>query len=194
MILPLGLSGPFDSARASVDWTAAATGLVQRTVEKELTNLLGNALGGSRSGSEKGSADGSPVDSAGSSAADTKQPTRTAAPPASLRGESPSGNFAIEVTKTSWGGSFLAQDFKIEGKVSGTGVKGGSIVVVDASGGELERKDITNYAQQPGTDEFIFKTRADGKKLVLAGFPVTVTLTAIGADGETAEVTLEVTR
>ena len=194
VILPRGLSGPFDSARASVDWTAAATGLVQRTVEKELTNLLGNALGGSRSGSEKGSADGSPVDSAGSSAADTKQPTRTAAPPASLRGESPSGNFAIEVTKTSWGGSFLAQDFKIEGKVSGTGVKGGSIVVVDASGGELERKDITNYAQQPGTDEFIFKTRADGKKLVLAGFPVTVTLTAIGADGETAEVTLEVTR
>ena len=194
VILPVGLSGPFDSARASVDWTSAATGLVQRTVEKELANLLGGALGGSRGDSTGASADGSSDPPTTETGANRDKSAPPAASPASRRGESPSGKFAIEVTKTSWGGSFLAQDYKIEGKVSGLGVKGGSIVVIDASGSEIQRKDITNYARQPGTDEWIFKTRADGKSLVLAGFPVTVTLTAVGADGETAEVTLSVDR
>ena len=194
VILPLGLSGPFDNARASVDWTSAATGLVQRTVENEIANLLGGALGGSRGDSTGASADGSSDMPTAGADANRNKPTQPAASPAPRRGESPSGKFAIEVTKTSWGGSFLAQDYKIEGKVSGLGVKGGRIVVVDASGGEIQRKEITNYSRQPGTDDWIFKTRADGKSLVLAGFPVTVTLTALGADGETAEVTLEITR
>ncbi len=194
VIVPLGLSGPFDSARASVDWTSAAREMVQRTVEKELAGLIGGALGGSQTNPNGEAGDQPRGQSSSETDARSARIGEPAVAPEERRRESPSGSVVIEVTKTGWGGSFLAQDFKIEGRVSGSGVKRVWMTAVDASGGEIEKKDVTNFAQTPGENTRTFKTRADGKSLVLADFPVTVRLTAVGADGGTAEVTLLVSR
>jgi len=183
-VLPLGLSGPLDGAGASVDWGAAAEGVARRTIERELDDVLGNLLGGSRD---------DPPDEAAVSSSDAAAvaPAGQAAPGA-RRVEAPSGRFAIEVTKTGWGGSFFAQDYKIQGRVTGTGVERAVMTAVDGGGREVTKKTINLEARLVDAGEAPFEVRVDGKKLVLAGYPVTVTLTASAADGEIAELVLEI--
>jgi hypothetical protein len=183
VILPLGLSGPLGGVGASVDWSAAADAVVHRTVERELTKLLGNALGGSRTDS--------PDPSAAPLAAPPEQ-GRPAAQTRARRAESPSGRFAIEVTRTRWGGSFFAQDYKIECTISGSGIQRVDLRAVDAGGRELEKRTVDVAAKMAGSLETTVQLRVDGKPLLLATFPVTVTLTAMGDNGENAELELEI--
>jgi hypothetical protein len=180
VVLPLALSGRLDEAGASVDWGAAAAGFAQRTVERELGNLLGDFLGGS---SEEAPSEVSPDQP-------EKQPKEVAdqAPAeAGRRAESPDGRFEVEVTKTDWGGSFFAQDFKIWGTVRGKRIDKVDMRAIDARGGEIEQGTV-DVPPKGSTFEF----RVDGKRLVVASYPVTVTITAVGGDGETAAVTLEI--
>ena len=66
------------------------------------------------------------------------------------------------------------------------------MTAIDANGREIEKKTV-NLARSP-TDggEVAFQIRVDGKQLVLASYPVIVTLKASGADGETAEINITV--
>ena len=184
VVLPLGLSGPLDGARASVDWGAAAEGVARRRIERELGGVLGNLLGGSRNDEPDEDAESSPDEAA-------VAPTVQAAPRA-RRADAPSGRFALEVTRTGWGGSFLAQDFKIQCRVKGTDVERAVMTAVDAGGREVTKKTVDLAARLADAGEASFEVRVDGKKLVLAGYPVTVTLTAFAADSETAELVLEI--
>ncbi len=188
VVLPVGLSGPLDGARASVDWDAAVKGVARRTVERELTNLLGDVLGGSRDDT-KGDRSTTPAEAG---AAAPQELPRPDGPTRALRAEPPSGRFALEVTKTEWGGSFLAQDFKIRCKVTGTGVERTVMTALDAGGREVEKTTVDLAARMADGTEASFEVRVDGKRLLLAGYPVTVTLAATGAGGETAELTLEI--
>ena len=106
---------------------------------------------------------------------------------AGRRAESPSGRFVVEVTKTDWGGSFLAQDYKIWGAVHGKRIDRVDMKAVDAGGAEIEQ-DTVDVPPRGGTVEF----RVDGKRLLLADYPVTVIISAVGGDGESADVTLEI--
>ena len=184
VVLPLGLSGPLDGAGASVDWGAAAEGVARRTIERELNDVLGDLLGGSR--------DDPPDEAAVTSSDAAASAPEGQAAPGARRVEAPSGRFAIEVTKTGWGGSFFAQDYKIQGRVAGTGVERAVMTAVDGGGREVTKKTINLEARLVEAGEAPFEVRVDGKKLVLAGYPVTVTLTAFAADGEIAEFVLEI--
>ncbi|MFC2144624.1 AsmA family protein [Acidobacteriota bacterium] len=180
IVLPLGLNGPFDAARATVDWNAAMGDVARRTIERELGDVLGNLLGSSGQPGPPAEAASSPAGSAG----DQVEKAPSAEVAGERRAESTSGNFVLEVTRTRWGGSFLAQDFKIQCRVAGTGVERVVMTAVDAGGREVQKKtvDLTQ------TEEDAFEVRVDGKRLLLAEDPVTVTLVATGADGETAVV------
>jgi hypothetical protein len=180
VVLPLSLSGRLDDAGASVDWGAAATGFARRTVERELGDLLGDFLGGSSDDAR----DEEPAEEL-----ETKKEVVAERAPSDRgrRAESPSGRFVVEVTKTDWGGSFLAQDYKIWGAVVGRRIDRVDMRAVDAGGGEIEQ-DTVDVPPRGATFEF----RVDGKRLLLAGYPVTVTITAVGGDGESAVVTLEI--
>jgi len=188
VVLPLGLSGPLDGARASVDWGAAAEGIARRTIERELNDVLGNLLGGSRDDPP----DEAAATSSGAAAVAPAGQAPNVVPSRARRAEAPSGRFALEVTRTGWGGSFLAQDYKIEGRVTGTGVERVVMTAVDVGGREVNKKTVDLGARLADTGEASFEVRVDGKKLVLAGYPVTVTLTASAADGEIGELVLEI--
>lgn len=184
VVLPLGLKGPLDSARASVDWGAAAEGAARRAVERELNDALGDILGGSRNDRQDEGVATSPNTAA---AAEAEQ-----APTRARRAEAPSGRFALEVTGTGWGGSFFAQDFKIQCRVTGTDAERAMMTAVDAGGRKIATKTIDLATRSADSGGASFEFRVDGKKLVLAGYPVTVTLTASAADGESGELILEI--
>jgi hypothetical protein len=76
--------------------------------------------------------------------------------------------------------------------VTGTGVERAEMRAVEAGGNEVEKKTIDLAARMTDSAEASFEIRVDGKRLLLASYPVTVTLTATGAGGETAEVILEI--
>jgi hypothetical protein len=180
VLLPLALDGTLSDAGVSVDWSAAAEGVARRAIEGRLTDLLGDALGGGEDREEestKGVAAPGPP-------APAPEPSRAAA--------APSGRFELEVVKSGWGGSFFAQDFKMQCRVNGTGADRVEMTAVDAGGRSVESSTVDLAGRAADASGIPFEVRVDGKRLLLAGFPVTVTLTAIAADGETAEVTLHI--
>jgi hypothetical protein len=58
------------------------------------------------------------------------------------------------------------------------------MTAVDAGGREVQKRTMDLARSDDGD----FEVRVDGKRLLLAEDPVTVTLVATGADGETAVV------
>jgi hypothetical protein len=181
VVLPFGLSGPLEGAGASVDWGAAVESAAVRTVERELDDLLRNLLGGSSQETvEQGAV--TSLETTPAAPADRGTPA--------LRAESASGAFAIEITKTWWGGSFFAQDFKIRCQVTGEGARQAALTAVDAGGREIQKKSLDLAPLLGPSVEGSFEIRVDGKRLLLVDYPVTVILAVIGADNETAEVTL----
>lgn len=188
VVLPLGLSGPLDSAGASVDWGAAAEGVARRAIEGKVNDVLGNLFGGSRDDQP----DEDAVTSSDATAVSPAGQAPNMVPNSTGRAEVPSGRFALEVVKTGWGGSFFAQDYKIQCRVTGTGVVRAVMTAVDAGGREVKKTTVDLAARLADASEASFEVRVDGKKLVLARYPVTVTLTASAADGETAELALEI--
>jgi hypothetical protein len=96
------------------------------------------------------------------------------------------------VTSTRWGGPFLAQDFKIRCRVTGTGVERAVMTAVDAGGREVQKETIDLAGRLEKAGEASFEVRVDGKRLLLVDSPVTVTVVATGTGGETAAVELEI--
>ena len=188
VVLPLELSGPLDGTGASVDWGAAVEDVARRTVERELTNALGNLLGGSRDNDRDKDAVTSRNKGSGASAAQPSTRVKTRV----RQAKAPSGRFTIRVAKTEWIGPSSEPHFKITCKVTGAGVERALMKVVDARGGKVQNATVDLAALLAETDAATFKVRVNGKKLAAAEFPVTVTLAAIGADGETAELILEI--
>ena len=188
VVLPLGLSGTLDSARASVDWGAAAEDVARRTVERELTNALDNLLGGSRDNDQDKGAVTSPDEGSGASAA--KPSTRVKM--RNRQAKAPSGRFAIRLVKTEWVGPSSEQHLKITCKVMGAGVERALMKVVDAGGGKVQNATVDLAPLLAEAGAATFEVRVNGKNLAAAESPVTVTLTASAADGETATLILEI--
>ena len=188
VVLPLGLSGPLDGTGASVDWGAAVEDVARRTVERELTSALGNLLGGSRGDEPEKGAVTSPDKGTLAPAAQTSNPVEMRV----RRATAPTGRFTIRVAKTEWVGPSSAQHFKITCKVTGAGVERALMKVVDAGGGKVQNATVEVAGLLVDTDPATFDVRVNGKKLAAAKFPVTVTITAIGTDAETAELVLEI--
>jgi AsmA protein len=185
VVLPLALSGRLDDAGATVDWGAAAKGFARRTAERELGDLLGDLLGGS------GDDETDQTSTGGSDASQDAAPDKRS-PDHARRAESGTGTFAVEVTRTEWGGSFLAQDYKVWGTVRGAGVDRVVMTAADAGGREIEERTVDVAERMSAVGEASFEVRVDGKRLLLVDYPVTVSIAAVGEDGESAAVTLEI--
>ena len=185
--LPLALGGTIPTPRASVDWKGATRDLVQRTAQREILDFLGRTLGGER----------------GESARNSEQPPppRTVDEPPSPVGQSagapamPTG-LRVEITETRWRGSVLFQDLEVTGRIVGSGVRDTSLILLDADGRELDRiAPLTGQAEAPSqgqAETLRFTARVDGKRLLLARFPLTVVVSAKTSNGEHGEVRREV--
>jgi hypothetical protein len=108
----------------------------------------------------------------------------------------------VEIFRAHWGGSILAQDLKLEGRVQGAGIVRASVAVSDAGGrvvAGIERiPDVDSFlaaaADPAGPAVIPWKTRVDGKRLLLVSFPLTVKVTVYSAGGESAETSLVLER
>jgi hypothetical protein len=114
----------------------------------------------------------------------------------------PPSALVAEIERTRWTGSLLARDLALEGSVRGTGIERVALAVVDARGHEVRRVD-----RLPGIDEqlaaaidrdgeatFPWRAEIDGKRLLAARFPVTVTVTVYDRGGRSSSATREVDR
>lgn len=167
--MPLGLRGSFDAPVANVDWGSAAERYAKRRLTSELGGLLSKALGGG--GDDRENAE--PRD----------EPPRGGS-------RASAGGLVAEITRARWGGSLLFQDLKLEGRASGA--QRASLQVVDAGGRTLERIENLGEVDAGGGGDVAWRARVDGKDLVGARFPLTVTLTVFGPGGERVETELAV--
>ncbi|HXV75706.1 MAG TPA: hypothetical protein VD788_05250, partial [Candidatus Polarisedimenticolaceae bacterium] len=137
-------------------------------------------------------------------------PPAGAAPDRLAPGEAPTppaepatgaSGLAVELSKIGWGGSMLLPDLRMEGSVHGAKIARAEVRVVDARGNEIQRdrlQDVERFlARVADRDEPMsirFTYEVDGKRMVLAKYPVSVHVTAYDTDGGTSEKVVEVDR
>ncbi len=189
VILPIRLAGAFDAPSVTVDWNAAVESAASRTVERELGELLGRVFGDDEEEDrmagprETGTAPQTPPPDA---------PPSETPPTADWTPAPAAGRLAAEITDARWGGSILFQDLKLEGVVRGPEIARAGLVVVDAGGAEIERSDRladvdSQVAAGVRSGEIRWRARIEGKRLALASFPITVTVTVYDPAGGSAE-------
>ncbi len=185
-----------------------------------LGGLLGgskeaSASGGAPGGREdQGTAAGTPPMPASTPGAGAAPPSPPAAAPASEGAspsasgpapaaapetDSPPGGPTAEITKVSWGGPLLARDLRVEGVVRGAGVAAAAATVADAGGRTLHEGPLPEVAAHlaggadPAAEAAIrWSLEVDGKKLLVARFPLTLTVTVTATDGTTSRATREI--
>ena len=95
-----------------------------------------------------------------------------------------------------WGGPILAPDMKLQGWVAATHLAGASIRVEDASGRVIDSTDslweieawLQGQVDTLQRSKVEWSWEADGKRFLVAGFPVQVIVTVRTADGRQAEI------
>lgn len=187
--LPVQLDGPLNHPGATVDWGATVRDLARRPVQRELGNLLGNFLGQTPGNEATSGPHPSPSTPSGGPPATNEEPPASSRP-SGTRAQSPSGKLALEVAKTQWRGSFLAKDFTIQLEVRGSAAERVVMRAVDSAGREVQERTV-DLAGRMGGGTTSLELRIDGKRLLIAARPVTVTITATGG-GETAALTLQI--
>ena len=182
VIMPLALTGSVESPVATVDWSRAVQRYATGRAIQELTGLLGRVLG---SDEEDEGLNGVPPPPGGEPGSEPEPWEREP--------------LEAEITRVRWGGSVLLQDLKLEGTVRGREIERATLVVLDARGTEVERigRLAAVDAHVAGADpyaeaEIRWDARVDGKDLVLATFPLTVTLTVYDRSGDSAEASTTV--
>jgi hypothetical protein len=185
--LPLTLSGPFQAPVPGIDFGEVAENLVEREVRDYIGKRLG--LGGEEP------AEAPPPPDSG--ATETGTTTPRGGPP-----DVEHGAIGIEFDEPQWRGSFLARDLQVSGRVQGKGIDHATLTVVDSAGKRLlaiERQENVERHLASASDPSIPSTIAwrqlvDGKRLLRAEYPLTVTMTVFDAEGGFARTSLEVDR
>ncbi|MFQ5719542.1 MAG: AsmA family protein [Acidobacteriota bacterium] len=180
--LPMTLSGPLDAPVPGIDWGDATTRLARRKVAGRVGGTLGKLIGGRTA---------SPPEAAPTPAADTPS-----------GGDATGSTLRAEITSASWSRSLLKQDLKLAGRVLGAGITTARLQVSDDSGRVIRSVDplpevsaFLAAAGDPASPAAIgWSHEIDGKKLLLARFPLTVTLTVAGAGGQQSQTTQRVDR
>ena len=96
----------------------------------------------------------------------------------------------------------LLPDLSLEGNVRGAGIERASLRVVDARGIEIQKIDrlravddqLTAVDDRDAVATFSWSAEIDGKRLLVARFPVNVTVTVYDRQGRDASATREVDR
>jgi len=204
--LPLGLSGPFDAPVPAIDWGTAAKRVATGRVQDELRSRLGALLGGreEKENDNRRALRDSEAESAAS--AQPAAPAQAVAPAPPLQESAtsavPSASVGVRIRSASWGGSLLARDLEIEGKVRGENMDRGVLVVTDAAGREVAREDlphIRRYCRRSGADRSSLVTiewdvTVDGDQLSGAKYPLTVKVEVFDNSGASAVATRQVTK
>ena len=185
--MPFSLSGPFDEPTPGIDFKSVGEAAVKDRVNERLRETLGDKLG---LGRQKAAPQQAPAPVA---------PSASVAPGEAR--ELPTG-LAVEIRRTRWSGPVLARDLDIDGVVRGESLEHVELMVLDANGNEIRRierlKDVEAFlsaaADRAALAEIPWKAEIDGKRLVLAKFPVRVKVTAYDTDGRTAEASTAVDR
>ena len=174
--LPLKLSGPAAAPKAGIDWAAAASSYLEselrRNPDADLGGTLRRLLG------------------------QDDPPPAPAAPEPPAPSADPDGDPGGRITRVRWGGPILAPDMKLQGWVAGTRLAAASIRVEDASGQIVDSTDslweIEAWRKNNGDAleqaQVEWSWEADGKRFLLADFPVQVILTVKTSDGRQVEI------
>lgn len=207
--VPFSIKGPIQEPTVGVDWQKAAETTLERTLTGELNKLLGGRKketarapkpapsSGAESASEPTPPGSSTPPAGGQSLAASEAPSSAAAPSQGPVSDQ-SGTIKVKIREALWGGSFIGPDLTVKYVVRGVGVERASIDVVDAGGqrvagtGRIGQVSSAIEAAAAG-EEIRVSTgyKVDGKRLLVAKFPLTVTVTAIGGGNE-ASVSLSV--
>jgi hypothetical protein len=99
-----------------------------------------------------------------------------------------------------WGGNWIAPDLKLDGVVRGTGIDHASLQITDASGRQIRAYDrlsqidahFAGGASRLDAAEVAWKVDIDGKKVLGASYPLTVSLTVVDTGGNRSTTTREV--
>jgi hypothetical protein len=104
-----------------------------------------------------------------------------------------------EITKVGWGGPVLARVHPREGLVRGADIAAATMEITDAGGRGLQRNRLDQIeayfaggADRAAAASIRWSQEVDGKKLLVARFPLTVTVTVTASDGGTTRVSREV--
>ena len=107
-----------------------------------------------------------------------------------------------EITGLRWSGSLLLRDLRINGTVSGSRIAAASVTVTDTAGREIKKfgslpevaTHLASSADPAAMATIAWRVKVDGKRLLLAQFPLTVTVVVSNTAGESKAATTEVAR
>jgi uncharacterized protein involved in outer membrane biogenesis len=181
--LPLTLKGPFTAPMPGIDFEA----VVENLAKSEVRDYISKRLGLSEEQPEA-----SPQATQSSGGASSTAPPENRSHP----------EMSISFERPNWRGNFLARDLELTGTVSGTRIDRASLSVVDSEGRQFE-----NIARLPEVDAYVasaasrdaaaaiaWRILVDGKQLLRAHYPVTLTVTVLNIAGESAQSVLKVDR
>jgi len=184
--LPLTLSGPFHAPMPGVDFGEVAENLVKQ----EVRDYIGQRLGLTND--------------------DTEDLQKPAGQPSGQGSAAPSGGLpdlaqaglSIQFKEPEWRGSFLARDLQISGTVRGKKIKRASVTVIDSEGREVlgidRQEHVEAYrastADRSTAAKIGWRVLLDGKRLLQAEYPLTVTVTLYNTAGKRARSSLQVER
>jgi uncharacterized protein involved in outer membrane biogenesis len=192
--VPFALSGPFSMPKPSVDWGQIAETAVKSRAEEGVRDYLSKKLG---------------VDKKDES---TPPPEPTAPTPAQLHAQAPpaspaptrdpSDGLSVKIAETDWRGSLLAPDLRVQGSVRGVSIERAEVSVVDSRGVQIRRADrlsdvdeiVARAAKVKTVMSIPWKYELDGKKALLARFPITLRVVVYDKTGASAETSLKIDR
>jgi AsmA protein len=192
--VPFSLSGPFQAPMPSVDWGQIAETAVQSRAEDEIRNFLTKKLG-----KEKKDESPPPVEPTVPEPAQLQaQAEAVKSAPASP----PVDGLIVKIENTDWRGSLLAPDLRVEGSVHGSSIERAELSVIDSRGVEIRRNDrlrdvddvVARAAKGASRMSIPWKYELDGKRVLLARFPITLRVVVYDTSGASVETSVEVDR
>ncbi len=173
------VQGPATSPAIRIDWETALLSAAGQKLGDKLNEMIGR----------------------------TPETPRPSTPPAELTpstsdADSSDPGLAVEITRTRWTGPALLRNLSLEGHVRGTGLDRVSLQVVDARGIVLEKverlraveEQLANSTDRDARENLAWSFEIAGKRLVVAGFPITVTAGVHDLQGNSVFTTRELQR
>jgi len=181
--LPLTLKGPFNAPMPGIDFEE----VVENLAKSEIRNYLAERLGLTE---ERPEPPPPTPQAAGGGSAPARSQNRS------------HPELAIAFERPHWRGNFLHRDLELQGTVSGKRIDHASLIVVDAEGREFENLErlpevqafVASAADRGAAATVGWRILVDGKRLLRAEYPVTLTVTVYNTAGESAQSVLEVDR
>jgi len=192
--VPFSLSGPFRAPMPSVDWGQIAETAVKGRAEEEIHRYLSKKLGLERKDESP-----PPVEPTAPAPSQLQAPPPPVEP-APIRAAS--GGLIVKIENTDWRGPLLAPDLRVQGSVHGASIARAEVSVIDSRGVEIRRNDrlrdvddvVARAAKGASRLSIPWKYELDGKRVLLARFPITLRVVVYDTSGTSAETSIEVDR